>query len=341
MAIWNDDLIDDEFEEYDDTITQDITDSEDDIDEQSSFEDVSDVDPIIKELLRSRGIENSSKIKFENEDGEIEEHTWDSLSDEDKLGILQSEENDNYDPEEGLDDDEIDLINQIRSSKMTPSEYINYIQKTGVDQYVRNQTAPQEQYQVDDIDDNTLYIMDILARVGDDAMSDQELEDMLTNAQANPTSFKKQIDAIRAEYKHREDENRRQVMEVRQQQQIEQYNQFAESIEHEIRNFKEFGGYDIDMDESEMEEVYDFITGFDAAGISVLGKVLNDPKTLVKIGWWLLNGEQAMKDINDYWTNEIKTISKNARKNDNKVQIVKKSNNNKKSDSFDDFDDEF
>lgn len=332
----------DDFDEYDDTITQDINDDFSEEDQFSEFheDDSNDIDPVIQELLRSKGINDSSKIKFENEDGDIEEHDWNSLTEEDKLGILQSgEDYDEYEPEEGLDNDEIQLINSIRSSKMTPSEYLNYVQRNGVNNYIQNQNINQFNYQVDDIDDNTLYVLDTLARVGENALTDAELEEMLVNAQSNPESFQKQINAIRNEYRQREDDNRRQIEYQQQQQQVSQFNQFAESIENEIRNFKDLGGYELNMSEDEMEEVYDFITGFDAAGVSVFGKALNNPETLVKMAWWALNGEQAIQDINDYWTNEIKNISK--AKKGNKVQIATKPKNTKKSDSFDDFDDEF
>lgn len=335
----NDDM--DDFEEMydDDTITQDTY--SDDSEENQIEEYSEEVDPVIQELLWERGIEDASKIKFENEDGEIEEHSWNDLDNEDKLGILQSDDSVSlYSPEEELDDSEIELINAIRSSKMTPQEYVNYIQRSGVDYYIRNQSMNQYNYQVDDIDDNSLYVMDTIARMGENTLSDQELEDMLINAQSNPESFQKQINAIRSEYRQREDINRQQVIQNRQQVQLDQYNQFAESVEHEIRNFRDIGGYDLNMDESEMEELYDFITGFDAAGTSTFGKALNDPELLVKMAWWALNGEQAIQDINDYWTAEIKNVSKNAKKTttNNKVQIV---NHNKKVDSFDGFDDEF
>ena len=44
----------------------------------------------ITSLLKSRGIEDRSKIKFEMEEGSIEELDWDSLSNEDKLNIINS-----------------------------------------------------------------------------------------------------------------------------------------------------------------------------------------------------------------------------------------------------------
>jgi hypothetical protein len=45
------------------------------------------------------------------------------LDDADKLNIISSNES----VEDGLDDDEIQLLNTIRQSKMTPAEYLNYV----------------------------------------------------------------------------------------------------------------------------------------------------------------------------------------------------------------------
>ena len=93
------------------------TDNDIDTDDQSS--DLTDSD-IVSELLRTKGIEDRTRIKFENESGEIEEYDWDNLTDEDKLNIISSQET----IEDNLDDEEIQLLNIIRNSKMTSAEYL-------------------------------------------------------------------------------------------------------------------------------------------------------------------------------------------------------------------------
>lgn len=342
MAIGNDDFDDiDEFEEEinnEDTLTQDDIDEEEEIQSEAPVEEKSTEESWINSLLKEKGIIDPSKIKFENEEGDLEEHSWDSLSDSDKLEILRSSDNSD---DAGLDDSEIELINTIRNSKMSPAEYINYIQQQGVDNYLANTTQPF--YQVDEIDDDTLFVTDILARVGEDNITDEELQSMLDTAKTNEALFKKQVQAIRNEYKTLEDNNRNQEAELARTQQIETYNKFAESVEDEIRNFTEFGGFDLNMDESEMEELYNFITGFDEAGVSVFGKALNDPQLLVRMAWYALNGERAIQDINDYWTNELKNTRRSNSKQMNKkndVQIVKKEIK-QSNDYFDDLDDDF
>lgn len=335
MAIGNDELNDfdelDDFEDFDDTLTQNTEDDDFETGEESYEEEVSEspID-VIDSLLKDRGIDKSS-IKFENEDGEIEEMAWDSLSNEEQLEILRSHD----EPETGLDDSEIALINAIRSSQMTPEEYINYIQQQGVDNYLNN--AQQPTYKVDDISDDDLYMTDVLSKLGEENVSAEELAEMLINAKQNETLFKKQVELIRNDLRSREQADIQSQQAYAQQEQVERFNQFAESVENEIRNFTDIGGFDLNMSEDEMEEVYDFITGFDQAGVSIFGKALNDPQLLVRMAWFALNGDRAMQDINDYWTNELKNTRRNNQKAQDKVTIKKQNKSSKEID--DDLDD--
>jgi len=53
----------------------------------------------------------------------------------------------------------------------------------------------------------------------------------------------------------------------------------------------EFEGYDLNLGDEDMQILYDFITGTDAAGNNYFAKTLADPQTLVKTAWLTLNGE--------------------------------------------------
>ena len=217
---------------------------------------------------------------------------------------------------------------------MTPQEFVQYVSRSSIDAYLQNQQAPIPTYQVDDLNDDVLYMADLLARVGEDNLTDEQVQDMLDQAKQNPELFQKQVDAIRNEYRQVEDTNRYQEQAMARQEQIDQYNRFAESIENEIRRFTNFHGYDSNMDESEMEELYDFITGFDKAGVSIFGKALNDPAILVRMAWYALNGDKAIQDINNYWTNELKK-ARGTNRRQPRVEIRKSDNQN----DFDDLDD--
>ena len=67
----------------------------------------------MSDFLKSKGIDDINKIKFQNEAGEIEEKSWNSLSNEEKFNILntplQIQDNENE-----LSDEEIQLLTKIR-----------------------------------------------------------------------------------------------------------------------------------------------------------------------------------------------------------------------------------
>lgn len=324
MAIGINDLDfdDDEygFEEVNNTTTQD-TETQESLDSESvqdsEFSDTNNLDKntelddrgIISEFLKSKGIEDISKIKYENENGDEEEINWDTLDSSEKLTILNQL---NTSSENDLDDSELQLINTIRNSKMSPSDYLNYIIQKGVDQYAQNLQGANQVYEIDQYSDEELFITDLITRMGRENITDDEAREALDRAKSNESLFKKQVSAIRNEYKKIEDENRQYELYLEEQKQQEQYNQFADSIRDQIINFNEFQGFELNMDQEDKEDLYEFIVGFDEAGNSILGKALNDPSVLVKMAWFALHGEQMLDDISDYVKQQVTKVRKDS-----------------------------
>lgn len=313
--------------------------------EEGSIEGSSTEDPPIEEdfvasLLRSRGIEDKSRIKFETEDGNIEEADWDQLSNEDKLNIINSS---NESIEDGLDDSEKRLLSAIRNSGMTPAEYLQYVEQQGVNRYIQNNQENTYQYTVDQYDDDELFVADFISRMGD--VTDEEAQEALERAKSNETLFAKQIQAIRNEYKQIEEENIRQAQIEQEQQQSVMFDQFASSVENEINQFNEIQGYDLNMDQQDMQDLYDFITGTDAAGNNYLAKALSDPRILVETAWFTLYGRQMLDDVTNYFQKEITQVRKQSyekglkdAKLGNKSSVVYKQKN-KTSEEYADLDD--
>ena len=264
-------------------------------------------DDFLTSLLKSRGIEDKSKIKFATEEGDVEEVDWDSLSNEDKLNILSSSESS---PENGLDESEIQLINAIRNSGMSPSEYLQFIGNGEVERYIQNSQEPQ--YEIDEYSDDELFLMDFMSRMGE--VTEDEATEALERAKANEGLFKKQIEAIRNEYKQAEQENQMQAQLEQEQIAQQQYDQFSDQIVDEINNLKEIQGFELNMENDDMQELYDFITGQDAAGNNYLAKALSDPHVLVKTAWLALNGDQMINDITSYFQKEIASVRKESYK---------------------------
>ena len=194
--------------EKQETVDSDNTDTPDSTEEKE--------DDFLNSLLKSRGIEDKSKIKFATEEGDVEEVDWNNLSNEDKLNILSSSENT---PENGLDESEIQLINAIRNSGMNPAEYLQFIGNGEVQRYIQNSQQPQ--YEIDAYSDDELFLMDFMSRMGE--ITEDEATEALERAKANEGLFKKQVEAIRNEYKQAEQENQMQAQLEQEQIAQQQY----------------------------------------------------------------------------------------------------------------------
>ena len=320
-----------EFNDIDDFVEEELESHEEqnDSNEQETH-NLDDADNLNKEdfiasFLKSKGIEDTSKIKFEDEDGNIEERSWDSLDNEEKLNILASPDS-NFD----LDENETQLINSIRDSGLTPAEYLQKIQTDGINSYIQNNQSETYQYQVDQLDDDELFIYDFISRMGD--VTQEEAQEALERAKSNESLFAKQIGAIRNEYKRAEEESIRQAQMEEEAQAQEQYDYFANQIAEQVDSLSDFSGYDLNMDDEDKQMLYDFITGVDGAGNNYFAKALSDPKILVKTAWLALNGEQMIHDITEYFQKEISSVRKesynkgkaDAQKKD-KTEVVYKS----------------
>lgn len=298
-------------------------------------------DSFVASILKDRGIQDMSKIKFE-EDGEVKEVDWKDLSVEDQLNIFNSsaiqQDNEEYNQEEK------ELIEAIRTSKMSPSEYIQYLQQDGVNAYIQNNQAPQI-YQVDSMTDDELFLYDFISKI--DGATEDEAKEALTQAKGNEQLFAKQMGALRAYYKQAEDDQIQQEQLEEQYRQQEEFENLSNQVVDQINDLEEIKGYDLNLEDSDKQELYDFILGEDPAGNNYFAKALSDPKTLVKIAYLALNGERMIEDITTYFQNEIKSVREqsykkgmeDAKKNiDNTQSVYKPRSENNQVDYYDDLD---
>lgn len=277
----------------------DHSDEEEEDNHDDPHEEENQKDDLITALLKSKGIDDPTKIKFENDNNEIEELDWNNLTREEQLNILKEEDaQDNND----LDDEEIDLINRLRLSGMTPEEFIAVIKQQGVAEYMQN-NAPEVHHKVDDLSDDELYLLDLQARVGE--ISDDELQEALDRAKSNEALFAKEIAGLREEYKKYEDTKNQQDAALKEQEMQENFNNYANSIVDSINGFNSLGELDVDMNNDDKNELYEFLTGTDNAGVSYIQKALSDPDTLVRMAWFALKGEDVINSISEYYKGEI------------------------------------
>ena len=239
---------------------------------------------LAKELLTLQGISDMNKIKFEDESGAVVEKSWNSLSNNEKLMILSHQE----DPDTSLDAAEIELINQIRESGLTPDQYIQSLQIP---------EPPVVTYEVDNMSDDELFCIDLLDKIGSDNISDEELQQALDSAKENPSLFSKQVASLRVYYKDLEDQKMRQEELDKQEAAEQEYNMFANNIVNSIRNFNAFEDTPVELSLEEMDDLANYILTRDASGYSEFGRLLNDPVQFTKAAFWMLKGPEILNEM--------------------------------------------
>lgn len=269
-------------------------------DEEPTYRDNSEEGPdVLTALLQKKGIQDPDHIKFQDENGQIQDRKWEDLTGEEQLNILDTPITK---AEDDLDDDEIALINQLRLNNINSQEYASSLYNQGL-QAGLAQSAPVQTFQVDDIPDDELYVLDLQTRAKD--ITNDELAQALEQAKQNPETYAKQIAGIREEYRQLEQDEINQKQAIAEQQQQENMQEFQNNILNQIDNLNQIGDLDIDMSDEDKNELAEFILGQDGAGVSYLGKALNDSETLTKMAWFALHGEDALNEIQDYFADQI------------------------------------
>ena len=245
-------------------------------------------DDLTTEVLKLRGISNPDKIKFEDESGAITERSWDSLTKEEQINIL-ADQREHQETNNDLAEDEIELINTIRNSGMSVQDYIQTI--------TPQINQPQDTNQFDAMSDEDLYAFDILNKVGNDNITDEELDAALEAAKANETLFKKTVEGLRQQYNRLQEEQKQNIANQQQAAAQQRYQAFANVVNNQIDNFNSFAGQPIQLSNQDKDNLSEFMLALDEDGSSALGKALQDPKLLTKAAFWLLNEQELIAEL--------------------------------------------
>lgn len=261
-------------------------------------------DDILDHFLRSKGI-NPNSIKFETENG-YEEVPFNELSLEDQMSILNDR-----DDSADLDDSEINLLNEMRSNNWSVDDYNNYIAQQAIQNYLQNQGSNEPVYNIDDYSDEELFVMDLQSKIPN--ITEDEAVEELTNAKNNEELFQKKVEALRNEYKAKEDEERTYQEEQAREAQEQQMEQFRDTILNTIEQNRDIdlGGIPMEMSDEDMNTVASFILDSDAAGVRHIAKALNDPNAIFQMAWWLTRGQDAFRELNNYYKQQITEVARN------------------------------
>ena len=240
------------------------------------------------EVLRLRGITNPDEIQFEDENGAVIKRSWDSLSKNEQLNIILGDQK----PEEDqLTDDEIQLINMVRSSG---GDIKNFL-----DSYAEQNSPEQVQpsYKIDELSDDEVYALDLLEKVGSENITDEELQEAIDAAKQNETLYKKTIEGLRQEYIRLQQDKEAQTANEEAARQEARYQQFATSINNEIQGMTSFMGQELELSNEEKESLAQFVLQLDEQGVSAFGHAMQDPELFTRAAFWLLNEDKITEEL--------------------------------------------
>lgn len=287
-----------------------VTNTEDDINSQK--EDTSDNKDFITSFLNEYGIKDR-KITYENDDGTTNEVDFNDLDSNEKFNILKELATPN------LSKDEINVINYLRANNATIQDVINYYANKAVEDYISQNGPAQKHYEINDFSDDELYVADLRSQY--DNMTDDEIKADLEAAKENEELFKKKVETIRKRYIEEEEASNK----ARIQEQENQFNNFKQALESQLDNFNEISmdykdhqADSLQIEDSEKDNIYNYILNLDENGTSQFFKDLNNPRKLIELAWFSLYGKEAISDISNYWKNQLK----NSRRSEPKSQTT-------------------
>ena len=204
-----------------DTNNEDTT----DINKETS----NDNDDALTSYLKAYGVSDPSKMKFENEDGTVDEVDFNSLSKDEQLEVLRNVS----DP--GYTDYEKEVINFMRTNRMDLNQIVDYYSQKAIENYLNENPDKrhQKEYSIDDYTDDELFMADVKAKYPD--LTDDEILNELDRAKYDEDVFKKKVDALREQYKAAEDEQENQ----RKANEQAEYENFQNTLLQAANGFNE------------------------------------------------------------------------------------------------------
>lgn len=260
-------------------------------------------DDALTSYLKSRGIADPTKIQFENDEGEIEEKDWNSLSKDEQLTMLQELSSSDY------TDYERQVINYLRKNQTDLQGVIDYFSKKAVEDYLAKNPdkVHQKEYTIDDYSDDELYISDMKLKFPD--FTNEELNERLENAKVNEELFKKEVDALRAYYKEQEDlrakeaeESEKQEYENLQNSLLNAASRFTE-VKFDVEDAEDPGGFEIE--DSDRQKALAYLLAVDKDGQSQFDKDLSDPNALFELAYLRTSARDLLNGTSQYYKKVI------------------------------------
>ena len=135
----------------------------------------------------------------------------------------------------------------------------------------------------------------------------------MDSAKTNEDLFKKEVDALREDYKNQEDEYNKKVEEKEQ----EDYQNLQNNLMAAASNFTEVlldpedpESDSLQIEDSDRNQIMQYLLQTDKDGKSQFVKDIENPQVLVQLAWLRLQGQNAIADTSKYWKETLKDTRK-------------------------------
>lgn len=252
----------------------------------------------IRDILKVNNID-ADNIQFQDSAGNLYTRKWNELSREDLINNIIGSLN--KDPQTDLDNDEIDLINQMRRANLSPKDFVNQLRQEAVDSYLN--ANPDSR--VADLTDEELYAYYHMAKY-QNKLSDEQIQDMVNKEKENPDIFKIKVDAFREELLAQEQEKlyKQQEEEVAKYQ--EEYREYESNVLSAIDNFNNIPDLGVELDNSDKETLARYMLDVDSNGQSAFTKDLSNPNNRVITAFWAVYGPTIAQEAQNQYNEAYK-----------------------------------
>ena len=247
----------------------------------------------ISQLLLAKGIDRNN-IEITEEDGTVTNVTFDDLSNEDKLALLSEEM-----PEDtGITDKDIEILNYFRANRINSlQEFANGIAQQAVANYIASQqNAPTSD--IDSYNDDEIIAYDLINKFGDN-MSDEEIDAEIERLKEDEDAYAKKVNLLRTYYRNEEEAQRKLYEDDQAAQRQANTEAFRQAYGQAAANLNTIQG--IDLEDADKQDLLDFVLTKDSFGKTEFSKALDDPETVLKMAWFLKNGEDAAEATRNYF----------------------------------------
>lgn len=253
---------------------------------------------VMYSFLQARGLKDPGKFQISDEDGNVEEVDFKTLTPEEQLEIL----NELTDP--GLTEEEINTVNFLRKNGLNMQEAMNAYAQQYLNNYLQQNPdqVKQKNYEIDDYSDDDLYIVDLKRRYPD--FTDEEILAKLDSAKENEDLYKKETEILRNTYKEQED--------LAEQDRVQAEQQAAEDLRNNLINaasafnevqldYTDANSDSLVIEDSDKQKMISYILDKDTNGKSQLVKDLENPDALIELAWLRTQGAEVLSNVTQYW----------------------------------------